>query len=58
MMKQIRSQEKLIAEVEAKIGERLAPYEKEAELLQSIPGVGNLSAAAIIAEIGRAFAYF
>src|SRR5436305_3040491 len=42
----------LIAEVGAEIARRLAPFEEEIALLDTIPGVGRETAEALIAEIG------
>jgi len=39
-------------ELEAKIAEKLQPFQREYELLQSIPGVKTTTAASILAEIG------
>ncbi|MGU5311841.1 transposase, partial [Escherichia coli] len=44
--------EKSIASLEAKIESHLQPYHEEYELLQTIPGVSEATAASIIAEIG------
>lgn len=44
--------EKSIASLEKKIDEHLEPYREEYELLQTIPGVSQATAAALIAEIG------
>jgi transposase len=41
-----------IAAVSAEIAERMAPFEAELALLDSIPGVGRWSAEVILAEIG------
>ncbi len=41
-----------IAQVQAEIEERLRPYEEAVERVQTIPGVGPLAAATIVAEIG------
>lgn len=41
-----------IAEVGAEIARRLAPFEAEIALLDTIPGVGRATAEALIAEIG------
>lgn len=52
---QIRRLEQMdadIALVEARIQEKLAPFRAEVDLLTTIPGVSELVAAAIIAEIG------
>jgi len=44
--------ESAIAEMQAEIARALAPYDEAVELLQTIPGVGPVAAAAIVAEIG------
>lgn len=44
--------EKSIASLEARIDEHLQPYRTEYELLQTIPGVSEATAAVLIAEIG------
>ncbi len=44
--------EKSIANIEEKIDAHLQPYNEEYDLLQTIPGVSEATAAAIIAEIG------
>jgi transposase len=44
--------DELIEEVSAEIVERLRPFEREIELLDTIPGVGRWSAEVILAEIG------
>lgn len=44
--------EKSIARLEAEIQEHLAPYRTEYELLQTIPGVSEVTAAVLVAEIG------
>jgi transposase len=41
-----------IAELDAKIGELIAPHESAVRRLDEIPGIGPVAAAAIIAEIG------
>ena len=41
-----------IRQVQAEIEERLPPYEEAVERVQTIPGVGPLAAATIVAEIG------
>jgi transposase len=41
-----------IAELQAEIERALAPFDEAVELLQTIPGVGPVAAAAIVAEIG------
>jgi len=49
---QIEALEKGIREVEARLGETLAPFRLQAELLRTIPGVGQTVAQTILAEIG------
>jgi hypothetical protein len=44
--------EKSLTSLDAKIDEHLQSYRKEYELLQTIPGVSKVTAAALIAEIG------
>jgi transposase len=44
--------DELIAEVSAEIARRLAPFEEEIALLDTLPGVGRETAEALIAEIG------
>src|SRR5260370_5238546 len=41
-----------IAELDAKIGELIAPYGSAVQRLDEIPGIGLVAAAAVIAEIG------
>lgn len=52
---QIRRLEQMEADIgllEARVREKLGPFREQVELLTTIPGVGELVAAAIIAEIG------
>ena len=51
-LKHIKSIEKLIAGVDGQVDEKLKPYAKEVELLETIPGVKEQGSASIIAEIG------
>jgi transposase len=44
--------EAAIAEMQTGIARALAPYDAAIELLQTIPGVGPVAAAAIVAEVG------
>jgi transposase len=44
--------EQQILRLDAEIAQRLVPYQKEYELLQTIPGIAQTSAAAVLAEIG------
>jgi Transposase IS116/IS110/IS902 family./Transposase. len=50
--------EQQIAEIEADMEQYFAPYQKEIELLDTIPGVGVHVAQAIIAEIGTDMSVF
>jgi transposase len=49
---QIDTLQHAVADVEARIGERLAPFQRAAELLNTIPGVSDTVARVLIAEIG------
>jgi transposase len=51
----IGSLEKIIAGLDQEINRKLKDYQKEYELLQTIPGVKEQGAASIIAEIGKEF---
>ncbi|HEY8286583.1 MAG TPA: IS110 family transposase [Chloroflexota bacterium] len=42
----------LIAELNAEVARRLAPFEEEVALLDPIPGVGRRTAEDLLAEIG------
>lgn len=48
----IKALEKLISEIDCEIDSHLERYRQEYELLQTIPGVKQIGAATIIAEIG------
>ena len=48
----IKTIEKIIADIDAQIDEKIDKYRQEYELLQTIPGVKEQGAASIIAEIG------
>jgi transposase len=50
--------EKQIVRLDEQIAKHLTPYEKEYELLQTIPGIGENSAAVILAEIGPDMSLF
>jgi transposase len=52
LLEQIDFLDGLIGKVQLEIEERLRPYEEAVERLQTIPGLGPLAAAIIIAEIG------
>lgn len=47
-----------LEELEARILVKLAPYQKQYELLQTIPGIKAMTAASIIAEIGADMSKF
>jgi len=47
-----------LEELEARILVKLAPYQKQYELLQTIPGIQAMTAASIIAEIGADMSKF
>jgi transposase len=51
-LEHIHQMEKIIAAIDIQIDKLLENYKKEYELLQTIPGVKEYSAASIIAEIG------
>jgi hypothetical protein len=50
--------EKQILRLDEQIAKHLAPYQKEYELLQTIPGIGENGAAIILAEIGPDMSQF
>jgi transposase len=52
MMSHVRSIEKIIEEIDQDIQVHLQPYQAQVELLKTIPGVKDLAAASIIAELG------
>ena len=52
MQKHIASVEEQIAEIDVEIEKYIKDFEKEIELLQTIPGVGKEGAIGIVAEIG------
>ncbi|HEX4208180.1 MAG TPA: IS110 family transposase [Ktedonobacteraceae bacterium] len=47
-----------IAQIQQEVGQRLSPYEEAMTLLQSIPGIQEVTAAAIISEIGVDMEHF
>ena len=51
-LRRMRALDKDLAEVEARIREKLQPYQKQVELLTEIPGVDWTLAAVIVAELG------
>jgi len=52
MQKHIQSVEEQIAEIDVEIEKYIKDFEKEIELLQTIPGVGKEGAIGIVSEIG------
>jgi len=52
MMEHVASIEKIIATVEQSVKKLIEPYEAQIKLLQTIPGIRETTAAAVIAEIG------
>jgi len=52
MQKHIASVEEQITEIDAEIEKYIKDFEKEIELLQTIPGVGKEGAIGIVSEIG------
>lgn len=52
LLRQLLMVEADIAQFDEKIQQRLEPYQKELELLLSVPGLDRVASAAILAEIG------
>lgn len=52
MLTRIDHAEEVVTELSAKIGEAIAPWEHQVDLLMTIPGVGRRIAEVILAEIG------
>lgn len=52
MMEHVASIEKIIEAIDQDIQESLKPYQVQVELLKTIPGVKDLAAASLIAELG------
>ena len=52
MMEHIASIETIIEKLDWDIDKHLKPYQTQVELLKTIPGIKDLAAASIIAEIG------
>ena len=50
--------EKAVREIDAKMNEQLQPYREEIELIRTVPGIDQTSAAAILAEIGPDMSQF
>jgi len=57
-LEHIKHLEKLIEDLDQETKKKLAQYQKEYELLQTIPGVKEQGAASIIAEIGADMGIF
>lgn len=57
-LKHIDFLDEQIKELDQEIGERMRPFEKELELLETIPGVGRRTSEEIIAEIGTDMGQF
>lgn len=57
-LEHIESIEQIMSQIEAEIDKKIEKYRKEYELLQTIPGVKEQGAAAIIAEVGTDMARF
>jgi transposase len=51
-LEQITKLEEAIREVEARMGNSLAPFRSQVELLKTIPGVSDIAAQVIAAEVG------
>jgi transposase len=51
-LERIRQVDQQIAELDARIELRIAPFKRERDLLVSIPGISRVAAASIIAELG------
>lgn len=51
-LEQIHSLEKAIAQIEARLGERLAPFRAQLKLLMTIPGISQTAAHVIASEVG------
>lgn len=52
LFQQLKDIEKIIEELNKRIEEQMSPFEKEVSLLDTIPGIDQIGAEAIIAEIG------
>lgn len=52
MMEHVSSLEVIIDQIDQDIQEHIKPYESEAKLLMTIPGIKDLAAASLIAELG------
>lgn len=57
-LEQIASFEKTIARVDREIQKRIAPHKEDYQRLQTIPGVKEIGAASILAEIGTDMSVF
>ena len=57
-LQQVDSLDRAIATIEAEVGEVLRPFRAAADLLSTIPGVSDVAASVIVAEIGVEMARF
>jgi transposase len=57
-MKHLKALEEIIAEVENEVAMYMKPFEEQAKLLKTIPGIKDMAAASIIAEIGPDMSQF
>lgn len=57
-MRVIDATQAMVSQVDKRIEEKLQPYSEEMRLLQTIPGVGQQTAIAILAEIGSDMSVF
>ena len=57
-LRQIETLEAAIAEIDAEVERDLAPFRQAVRLLQSIPGISDLSAPVILSEIGTDMSRF
>jgi transposase len=55
---QVEALETVVADVEARIGEALAPFRAAVSLLTTMPGLSDTAAAVVLAEIGDNMAVF
>lgn len=58
LMTQLADVERGIHEIDAEIARRLAPYEKDVQLLREVPGLDYVSIAAVLAETGADMSIF
>jgi transposase len=58
LMKQLEFLEQEIDRFEAEIGNQIAPFEPQVELLMTVPGIDRTSACALVAELGAEMSPF